>query len=180
MTGRKNRGRSFSVISPEGKEAIVATLGSGEFFGEECLAGQPLRRATATAMTRCTLTRIEKKLMTRMLHEQHELAAAFLTHLLSRYIRYEADLVDQLFNSSEKRLARTLLLLSRFGKGSRPETISPSINQENLAKMVGTTRSRVSHFMHQFKKRGFIDYGGEGLTVKGGLRSVLGHDQFFC
>src|SRR3989337_2647944 len=137
MTGRKNRGRSFSVISPEGKEAIFATLGSGEFFGEECLAGQPLRRATATAMTRCTLTRIEKKLMTRMLHEQHELAAAFLTHLLSRYIRYEADLVDQLFNSSEKRLARTLLLLSRFGKKEKPYTKVPKISPQTLAQKIG-------------------------------------------
>jgi CRP/FNR family cyclic AMP-dependent transcriptional regulator len=168
----------LSVKSPEGKEAIFATLGSGEFFGEECLAGQRERIATATTVTQCALTRIEKKLMTRMLHEQHEVQESFITYLLSRYIRYEADLVDQLFNSSEKRLARALLLLSHFGKESRTATIVPGINQENLAQMVGTTRSRVSHFLNNFRKLGYIDYGSGGLTVKSGLRSVVGHDQF--
>ena len=167
----------LSVTSQEGKEAIVATLGPGEFFGEECLAGQQLRVATATAMTQSALTRIEKKLMTRMLHEQHDILELFVTHLLSRIIRYEEDLVDQLFNSSEKRLARTLLLLSRFGKEGSTETIIPRINQADLAQMVGTTRSRVSHFMYKFKKRGFIDYGGGELTVKSGLRRVVLQDQ---
>jgi CRP/FNR family cyclic AMP-dependent transcriptional regulator len=167
----------LSVTSQEGKEAIVATLDSGEFFGEGCLAGQPLRMATAIAVGDCTLTRVEKPMMARMLHEEQGLAEMFVTQLLSRNIRYEADLVDQLFNSSEKRLARILLLLSHFGKESRTETVVPGINQENLAQMVGTTRSRVSHFMNKFRKLGFIDYNGEaGLTVHRGLRSVVLHD----
>ena len=164
----------------QGKEAIVATLGPGEFFGEECLAGQRERLATATTVTPCGLTRIEKKLMTRMLCELHEVTESFLTHLLSRNIQYEADLVNQLFNSSEKRLARTLLRLSHFGKESRTETIVPGINQENLAQMVGTTRSRVSHFLNNFRKLGYINYGSGGLTVKAGLRKVVGQDKFFC
>ena len=163
----------ISVTSQEGKEAIVAILDSGEFIGEGCLAGQPLRIASATAMTDCNLVRIEKPLMARMLHEQHDLSELFVTHLLSRNIRYEEDLVDQLFNSSEKRLARILLLLAHFGKESRSETILPSINQENLAQMVGTTRSRVSHFMNKFKKLGFVDYDGGALTVNNSLLSVL-------
>ena len=141
----------LSVISAEGKEAIVATLDSGEFFGEGCLAGQPLRMATAISVGDCTLTRVEKPMMARMLHEEQGLAEAFVTHLLSRNIRYEADLVDQLFNSSEKRLARILLLLSHFGKESRSEPVVPGINQENLAQMVCTSRSRVSHFMNKFQ-----------------------------
>ena len=141
----------ISVTSQQGKEAIVALLGAGEFFGEGCLAGQPLRIASATAVTDCSLARIEKPLMARMLHEQHEFSELFVTHLLSRNIRYEEDLVDQLFNSSEKRLARILLLLAHFGKESKAETILPSITQESLAQMVGTTRSRVSHFMNKFK-----------------------------
>jgi len=166
----------ISVTSQEGKEAIVAILDSGEFFGEGCLAGQSLRIASATAMTDCSLARIEKPLMARMLHEQRDLSELFVTHLLSRNIRYEEDLVDQLFNSSEKRLARILLLLAHFGKESRAETILPSINQENLAQMVGTTRSRVSHFMNKFKKLGFVDYDGGALTVNSSLFSVLLHD----
>jgi CRP-like cAMP-binding protein len=172
------RGRvKLSVTSQEGKEAIVATLGSGEFFGEGCLAGQPLRMATAISVEDCTLTRVEKPMMARMLHEEIGFAELFVTHLLSRNIRYEADLVDQLFNSSEKRLARILLLLSHFGKESRTETVVPGINQENLAQMVGTTRSRVSHFMNKFRKLGFVDYNGEaGLTVHRGLLSVVLHD----
>ena len=170
----------LSVTSQEGKEAIVATLGSGEFFGEECLAGQRERLATAITVTPCALTRIEKKLMTRMLHEQHDFQESFITYLLSRNIRYEADLVDHLFNSSEKRLARTLLMLSHFGKESRTETIVPEINQENLAQMVGTTRSRVSYFLNNFRKLGYIDYGSGGLRVKAGLRKVVPHDQFPC
>jgi CRP/FNR family transcriptional regulator, cyclic AMP receptor protein len=166
----------ISVTSQQGKEAIVAILDSGEFFGEGCLAGQPLRIASATAVTDCSLARIEKQLMARVLHQQHDLSEMFVTHLLSRNVRYEEDLVDQLFNSSEKRLARILLLLAHFGKESRAETILPSINQENLAQMVGTTRSRVSHFMNKFRELGFVDYDGGALTVNSGLLSVLLHD----
>jgi len=165
----------LAVTSKQGKEAIVATLDAGDFFGEGCLAGQPLRMATATALTDCTLVRIEKRAMTRLLHDKHDISEMFVTHLLSRNIRYEEDLVDQLFNSSEKRLARILLLLSHFGKESRAEPVFPRINQESLAQMVGTTRSRVSHFMNKFKKLGFIDYNG-GLTVNSGLLSIILHD----
>jgi CRP-like cAMP-binding protein len=171
-----SRGKvKLAVTSKQGKEAIVAILDPGDFFGEGCLAGQPLRMATATAMTDCTLVRIEKPAMARMLREQHSISELFVTHLLSRNIRYEEDLVDQLFNSSEKRLARILLLLSHFGKEGRAETVVPRINQESLAQMVGTTRSRVSHFMNKFKRLGFIDYNG-GLTVNSGLLSVILHD----
>jgi CRP/FNR family transcriptional regulator, cyclic AMP receptor protein len=166
----------MSVTSQQGKEAIVAILGPGEFFGEGCLAGQLLRIASATAVTDCSLARIEKPLMARMLHEQHDLSELFVTHLLSRNIRYEEDLVDQLFNSSEKRLARILLLLAHFGKESRVETILPSITQESMAQMVGTTRSRVSHFMNKFKKLGFVDYEGSAVTVNSGLLGVLLRD----
>jgi CRP-like cAMP-binding protein len=166
----------LSVTSSEGKEAIVATLGSGEFFGEGCLAGQPLRMATAIAVEDCTITRVEKATITRMLHEEQGVAELFFTHLLSRNIRYEADLVDQLFNSSEKRLARILLLLSHFSKESKTETVVPGINQENLAQMVGTTRSRVSHFMNKFRKLGFIDYNSGEMVVHKGLLSVVLQD----
>jgi CRP/FNR family cyclic AMP-dependent transcriptional regulator len=167
----------LAVTSNQGKEAIVAILDVGEFLGEGCLAGQPLRIATATAMTDCSLARIERALMARMLHEQPRVSELFVRHLLSRNIRYEEDLVDQLFNSSEKRLARTLLMLAHFGKESRAETILPSINQEDLAQMIGTTRSRVSHFLNKFRKLGFVDYtGGGGLTVNSGLLSVILHD----
>jgi CRP-like cAMP-binding protein len=163
-----------TVASEQGKEAIVAILGGDEFFGEGCLAGQPLRISTAIAVDDCTLYKIEKPLMMRLLHEQHEVSEFFITHLLSRNIRFEEDLVDQLFNSSEKRLARILLLLAHFGKESRIETIHPGINQEHLAQMVGTTRSRVSHFMNKFRALGFIDYAGNGaLTVNNGLMSVI-------
>jgi CRP/FNR family cyclic AMP-dependent transcriptional regulator len=165
----------LAVTSKQGKEAIVAVLTAGDFFGEGCLAGQPLRIATAVAMSDCTLIRIERPSMIRMLHEQHDVSELFVSHLLSRNIRYEADLVDQLFNSSEKRLARTLLLLAHFGKESRAEAVLPRINQEHLAQMIGTTRSRVSHFMKKFKKLGFIDYAN-GLTVHSGLLNVVLHD----
>jgi len=165
----------LAVTSQQGKEAIVAILDAGEFFGEGCLAGQPLRIASAIALTDCTLVRIEKPLMAGMLHEQESVTELFITHLLSRNIRYEEDLVDQLFNSSEKRLARILLLLAHFGKESRTEQVLPGINQEHLAQMVGTTRSRVSHFMNKFKKLGFIEYNG-GVTIKSGLLSVVLHD----
>ena len=167
----------LAVSSQQGKEAIVALLSDGDFFGEGCLAGQLLRIATATAMTDCTLARIEKPLMARTLHEQHDFSELFVTHLLSRNIRYEADLVDQLFNSSEKRLARMLLLLAHFGKESKAETVVPSVSQDNLAQMVGTTRSRISHFMNKFRKLGFIDYSDKGgLKVHSGLLSVVLND----
>jgi CRP-like cAMP-binding protein len=164
----------LSVTSQQGKEAIVTILGAKEFFGEGCLAGQLLRISAASAVTDCTLYRIEKPLMVRMLHEQHGISELFVTYLLTRNIRFEEDLVDQLFNSSEKRLARILLLLAHFGKESRSETVHPGINQEHLAQMVGTTRSRVSHFMNKFRTLGFIDYAGNGaLTVNNGLLSVI-------
>jgi CRP-like cAMP-binding protein len=164
------------VISQQGKEAIVAILSTGEFFGEGCLVGQQLRVATAIAMTDCTLDKIEKSLMARMLHEHHDFSELFVKHLLSRNIRYEADLVDQLFNSSEKRLARILLLLSHFGKESKVEAVIPRVNQDTLAQMVGTTRSRVSHFMNRFREHGFIDYDDGTLTVHSGLLGVVLHD----
>ncbi|MGA8013465.1 MAG: Crp/Fnr family transcriptional regulator [Candidatus Acidiferrales bacterium] len=163
----------LAVTSFEGKEAIVGTLGSGEFFGEGCLAGQPLRVATAISVGDCALIRVEKPIMARMLHEEQGLAELFVAHLLSRIIRYEADLVDQLFNSTEKRLARILLLLSHFNKESKTETVVPGINHENLAQMVGTTRSRINLFMNKFRKLGFIDYNSREMTVHSGLRSVI-------
>jgi CRP/FNR family transcriptional regulator, cyclic AMP receptor protein len=164
----------LAVTSQQGKEAIVTVLGANEFFGEGCLAGQSLRISTAMAVTDCSLYRIEKSLMVRLLHEQHGIAELFIAHLLTRNTRFEEDLVDQLFNSSEKRLARILLLLANFGKESRKETVHPGINQEHLAQMVGTTRSRVSHFMNKFRTLGFIDYAGSGaLTVNSGLLSVV-------
>jgi CRP-like cAMP-binding protein len=166
-----------AVTSAQGKEAIVAVLGPGEFFGEGCLAGRAVRMATATTLSDCTLYKIDKTLMIRMLHEQHGISELFVAHLLMRNMRYQDDLVDQLFNSSEKRLARILLLLAHFGKESRAETVHPGINQEHLAQMVGTTRSRVSHFMNKFRTLGFIDYTGSGaLTVNSGLMSVVLHD----
>ena len=167
-----------AVTSKQGKEAIVALLGAGDFFGEGSLAGRPLRIGTATAMTDCTLVKIEKPLMARMLHEQHDISEVFVTHLLSRSLRFEEDLIDQLFNSSEKRLARALLLLSRFGKEGHSESVLPRVNQEHLAQMVGTTRSRVSHFMNKFRNLGFVDYDGAagGLRVHSGLLSVVLHD----
>jgi CRP/FNR family transcriptional regulator, cyclic AMP receptor protein len=167
-----------AVTSKQGKEAIVAILNNGDFFGEGCLAGRPLRIGTATAVTDCTLVKIEKAVMARMVHEQHDISELFVSHLLSRNLRYEEDLIDQLFNSSEKRLARALLLLSNFGKEGRSESVLPRVNQEHLAQMVGTTRSRVSHFMNKFKKLGFVDYDGPsgGLKVHSGLLSVVLHD----
>jgi CRP-like cAMP-binding protein len=168
----------ISVTSKDGKEAIVSLLDTGDFFGEGCLAGQKLRMATATALTDCTLFRIERPLMARLLRERHEISELFVAHLLSRNIRYEADLVDQLFNSSEKRLARVLLLLSHFGKESRAEPVLPRVSQEDLAQMVGTTRSRVSHFMNKFRRLGFISYSDSGgLTVHSGLLGVVVHDM---
>jgi CRP-like cAMP-binding protein len=167
----------LTVISKHGKEAIVAILNAGEFFGEGCLAGQKLRMATATAMRACTLDKLEKLLVTRLLHERREISELFVAHLLSRNLRYETDLVNQFFNSSENRLARILLLLSHFGKESRAELMLPRISQTNLAQMIGITRSRVSHFMNKFRKLGFIDYGAKGgLIVQSGLLSVVLND----
>jgi CRP/FNR family cyclic AMP-dependent transcriptional regulator len=166
----------LKAISPQGKEAIVAVLGAGEFFGEGCLAGQRLRIATAVAVTDCTVEKIERSVMVRLLHEQHKLSEMFVRHLLSRNLRYEADLVDQLFNSSEKRLARILLLLAHFGKESRAEIVVPTVSQETLAQMVGTTRSKVSRFMKKFKGLGFIDCDSHGLTVNSSMLNVVLRD----
>ena len=164
----------ISVTSAEGKEAIVAHLTDGDFFGEGCLAGQLLRISSAFTLTDCSLAKIDKTLMARMLHERHGVSELFVTHLLSRNIRFEGDLVDQLFNSSEKRLARVLLLLAHFGKESKSETVHPRINQEDLAQMVGTTRSRISLFMNKFRELGFVDYGDSGgLKVNSGLLGVV-------
>ena len=163
----------LTVISPEGKEAIIAILGAGEFFGEGCLAGQQLRIATATTMTDCQLVRIAKPLMVRILHERHDISELFVTHLLSRNIRFEGDLVDQLFNSSERRLARTLLLMAEFGQPGEPEPLIPPVTQEALAEMIGTTRSRVSFFMNRFRKLGYIEYNGRIRVHTSLLNMVL-------
>lgn len=167
----------LTVVSDAGKEATLGILGNGDFFGEGCLAGQPLRMASATAMTDCGLLRIQKKAMIDALHREHALSDMFVAYLLGRNIRYEEDLVDQLFNSSEKRLARVLLLLAHFGKEGVPQTVIPRISQETLAEMVGTTRSRVSFFMNRFRKLGFVDYeGGTGLQVHSSLLNIVLHD----
>jgi CRP/FNR family cyclic AMP-dependent transcriptional regulator len=167
----------LSVVSKKGKEATIGVLNEGNFFGEGCLAGQPLRMCSATAMTDCTLMRIDKKSMMEVLHREHAFSDMFVAYLLTRNIRYEEDLVDQLFNSSEKRLARILLLLAHFGKDGKPEIVIPKISQESLAEMVGTTRSRVSFFMNRFRKLGFIDYdGGSGLQVHSALLNIVLHD----
>ena len=167
----------LAVTSQEGKEAIVATLGPGEFFGEGCLAGQPLRLGTAMSVGDGTLIKVEKAMMARLLREDPGFSEIFITYLLARIIRYEADFVDQIFNSSEKRLARMLLLLSHFGKESRTETVVAGISQEHLAQMVGTTRSRINFFMNKFRKLGFIEYNTEvGLIVHRGLLSVVRRD----
>jgi CRP/FNR family cyclic AMP-dependent transcriptional regulator len=166
----------LTVVSERGKEATLGILSNGEFFGEGGLAGQPLRMGSAIAMTDCELLRIEKKAMMLALHREHSFSDLFVEHLLTRNIRYEEDLVDQLFNSSEKRLARTLLLLARFGKEGITETVIPKISQETLAEMVGTTRSRVSFFMNRFRALGFVDYGESGLQVHSSLLNVVLHD----
>jgi CRP/FNR family transcriptional regulator, cyclic AMP receptor protein len=165
-----------TVISEQGKEAIVAVLGPDEFCGEGCLAGQPRRMATATAMTECEIMRLERGAIVRILHDEPAFSEMFVSHLLARTIRVEEDLVDQLFNSSEKRLARALLLLANFGKEGRPEPIIAKVSQETLAEMIGTTRSRVSHFMNKFRQLGFIDYNGT-MEVHSSLLSVVLHDQ---
>ena len=165
----------LTVVSNIGKEATIGILSEGSFFGESSLAGQKLRMGSATAMTDCAVLRIEKKAMMEALHRQHEFSDLFVAYLLARNIRYEEDLVDQLFNSSEKRLARILLLLAHFGKEGKPETLVPKISQEMLAEMIGTTRSRVSFFMNRFRKLGFIHYNG-GLEVHSSLLNVVLHD----
>ena len=166
----------LTVVSKTGKEATIGIFSEGEFFGEGGLAGQPLRMGSATAMTDCELLRIDKKAMMLALHREHAFSDLFVAYLLARNIRYEEDLVDQLFNSSEKRLARILLLLAHFGKEGVPETVIPKISQETLAEMIGTTRSRVSFFMNRFRKLGFVDYGGSGLQVHSSLLNVVLHD----
>jgi len=164
-----------SVVSNKGKEATIGVLHEGDFFGEGCLAGQQLRMATATAMTDCLLTRIDKKSMIAVIHRERAFSDMFVAYLLTRNIRYEEDLVDQLFNSSEKRLARILLLLAHFGKDGQPEVAIPKISQETLAEMVGTTRGRVNFFMNRFRKLGFVRYNGE-LEVHSSLLNVVLHD----
>jgi CRP-like cAMP-binding protein len=165
-----------TVISEQGKEAVVAVLGSDEFCGEGCLTGQLRRVATATAMTECKLMRLEKATIIQVLHDESAFSEMFVSHLLARTLRVEADLVDQLFNSSEKRLARALLLLANFGKEGKPETIIAKVSQETLAEMIGTTRSRVSHFMNKFRELGFIKYNGT-MEVHSSLLNVVLHDQ---
>ena len=166
----------LTVVSKVGKEATLAILSEGEFFGEGGLAGQPFRMGSATAMTDCEVLRIDKKAMMLALHREHTFSDLFVAYLLARNIRYEEDLVDQLFKSSEKRLARILLLLAHFGKESAPETVIPKISQETLADMIGTTRSRVSFFMNRFRKLGFVDYGENGLQVHSSLLNIVLHD----
>ena len=169
----------LTVVSKTGKEATIAIMSEANFFGEGALAGQPLRMGSAVAMTDCELLRIEKKAMMEALHREHAFSDVFVAYLLARNIRYEEDLVDQLFNSSEKRLARVLLMLAHFGKEGVPETVVPKISQETLAEMIGTTRSRVSFFMNRFRRFGFIHYAGGiegGLQVHSSLLNVVLHD----
>jgi CRP/FNR family cyclic AMP-dependent transcriptional regulator len=169
-------GVRLSVVNEIGKEAVVAMLGPGDFFGEGCLAGQTVHMGTATAITPTTVLVIEKQEMVRVLHTEHEFSDRFLSHMLVRNIRIEADLVDQLFNSSEKRLARTLLLLARYGEQDKPQKVVAKISQETLAEMVGTTRSRVNLFMNKFRKLGFIKYNNGGLHIDPSLLSIVLHE----
>jgi CRP/FNR family cyclic AMP-dependent transcriptional regulator len=170
-------GVKLSVLSKTGREAVVAMIGPGDFFGEGALAGQPLRMGSATAITKSSILLVDKEKMVKLLHKQHEMSDRFISHMLSRNIRIEEDLIDQLFNSSEKRLARTLLLLARYGKEDKPSRMVPKISQETLAEMVGTTRSRVNFFLNKFKKLGFIEYnGGLPLKINNSLLSVVLHD----
>src|SRR6202451_4494291 len=165
----------LTVVSQIGKEATIGILNEGDFFGEGCLTGQPLRLRCATAMTDCSVMKIDKKSMVEVLHREHTFSDMFVAYLLTRNIRYEEDLVDQLFNSSEKRLARILLLLAQFGTDGKPDTLIPKISQETLAEMIGTTRSRVSFFMNRFRKLGFVRYNGE-LEVHSSLLNVVLYD----
>jgi CRP/FNR family cyclic AMP-dependent transcriptional regulator len=166
----------LSVLSKQGKEATIALLGQGDFVGEGCIASdQPVRMASATAVTNCSVLKIEKKEMLRTLHKEHRFSDIFVAYVIQRHNQTQADLVDQLFNSSERRLARALLLLAHFGKNNSPEELMPNVSQETLAEMIGTTRSRVNFFMNKFRKLGFIDYNG-GLHVHSSLLSVVLHD----
>jgi len=166
----------LTVVSQIGEEATLGILSAGDFFGEGGLAGQSLRMGSACAIAECELLRIDNKAMMLALHREHAFSDMFVAYLLGRNIRYEEDLVDQLFNSSEKRLARILLLLAHFGKEGVPQTVIPKISQETLAEMVGTTRSRVSFFMNRFRKLGFVDYGGNGMQVHSSLLNIVLHD----
>ena len=166
----------LTVVAKGGKEAAIGILTQGDFFGEGCLAGQPLRMCSATAMADCSVMRIDKKSMMEVIHREHAFSDMFVAYLLTRNIRYEEDLVDQRFNSSEKRLARILLLLAHFGKDGKPDVAIPKISQETLAEMVGTTRSRANFFMNRFRTLGFIDYNSEGLQVHSSLLNVVLHD----
>jgi len=166
----------LTVLSKTGKEATIGILNEGDFFGEGCLTGQAFRLCSATAMTDCSVMKIDKKSMNDVLHREHAFADMFVSYLLARNIRYEADLVDQLFNSSEKRLARILLLLAQFGKEGKPETVIPKMSQETLAEMIGTTRSRVNFFMNRFREMGFVDYSSEGLQVHSSLLNIVLND----
>jgi CRP/FNR family transcriptional regulator, cyclic AMP receptor protein len=170
-------GVKLSVLSKTGREAVVAMLGPGDFFGEGCLAGQPFRMGSATAITPSTIMHVAKQKMVGLLHKQHAMSDRFIAHMLARNIRIEEDLIDQLFNSSEKRLARALLLLARYGKQDKPIRVVPKVSQETLAEMIGTTRSRVNFFLNKFKKLGFIEYDGElPVKVNSSLLSVVLHD----
>jgi len=170
-------GIKLSVLSKTGKEAVVAMLGPGDFFGEGCLAGQEVRMGSATAVMPSAILRIDKGHMAQLLHKQHAMSDRFISHILTRNIRIEEDLIDQLFNSSEKRLARTLLLLARYGKQAKPTRVVPQISQETLGEMVGTTRSRVNFFLNKFRKLGFIEYEGElPIKINNSLLSVVLHD----
>jgi CRP/FNR family transcriptional regulator, cyclic AMP receptor protein len=168
-------GVKFTVVNESGKEAVIAIFGPGDFFGEGGMAGQTLRMGTATAIVPTTVLLIEKSEMIRVLHEEHELSDRFIAHILARNIRVEADLIDQLFNSTEKRLARTLLLLARYGEEGQPERVLQTVSQETLAEMIGTTRTRVNLFMNKFRKLGFIEYNG-GIKVNKSLLSVVLHE----
>ncbi len=175
----KHGGVKLSVLSKTGREAVVAMLGPGDFFGEGCLAGQPLRIGSATSITPSGVLVIGKAKMVKALHEQHAMSDRFIAHMLSRHVRIEQDLIDQLFNSSEKRLARTLLLLARYGQQDKPRQVVAKISQETLSEMVGTTRSRVNFFMNKFKRLGFIEYDGDldaGIQINSSLLSVVLHD----
>ena len=168
-------GVKLSVVSEAGQEAVVAMLSAGDFFGEGCLAGQTVRMASATATTASTIMAVRKEAMARVLHEQHTFSDRFIKHMLARNIRIEEDLIDQLFNSSEKRLARALLLLARYGKQDKPQRVVPKISQETLASMIGTTRPRVNFFLNKFRRLGFIEYNGE-LKINSSLLTVILHD----
>jgi CRP-like cAMP-binding protein len=172
----RSGGIQLSVVSHQGKEAVVATLSPGDFLGEGALAGQPVRLATATATAPTTVVVVAKRQMIRLLKNHHAFSDRFIAHMLLRNARLEADLIDQLFNSSEKRLARTLLLLANYGKGDKPQRVLPVVSQETLAEMIGTTRPRVNFFLNKFRKLGFIEYDADGLTINSSLVTVVVHE----